>query len=75
MASNADIVTARTRLKRLLSLRRSNSFRQRSNEEKDKKKLIIEGNVNYATRLSRHYRFSRHSELLEGITEDLKARQ
>ena len=78
MASNADIVTARTRLRRLLSLRRSNSFRQKNKEEKEKKnqeKNQISGNNNCASRLSRHYRFSRHSELLEGIAADLKARR
>uniref|UniRef100_A0AC34RRD2 Potassium channel domain-containing protein n=1 Tax=Panagrolaimus sp. JU765 TaxID=591449 RepID=A0AC34RRD2_9BILA len=73
MASNADIVTARTRIRRLLSLRRSTSFQQKPKEEP--KKVVEPGNANYASRLSRHYRLSRHSELLDGIANDLKTKE
>uniref|UniRef100_A0A914YVH4 Potassium channel domain-containing protein n=1 Tax=Panagrolaimus superbus TaxID=310955 RepID=A0A914YVH4_9BILA len=96
MAHNADIVTARSRLRRLLSLRRStSSFRPQKSSPKTKTatatkapppsvtnvtpKAVISssegistGNSETATRLSRHYRNSRHSELLEGISHDLK---
>uniref|UniRef100_A0AC34F4X1 Potassium channel domain-containing protein n=1 Tax=Panagrolaimus sp. ES5 TaxID=591445 RepID=A0AC34F4X1_9BILA len=104
MAHNADIVTARSRLRRLLSLRRStSSFRPQHQPQKtlpkspSKAKVVSTknistpaagavgavaagvggvltggGNVQTANRLSRHYRNSRHSELLEGISHDLK---
>uniref|UniRef100_A0A7E4VKI9 Two pore potassium channel protein sup-9 n=1 Tax=Panagrellus redivivus TaxID=6233 RepID=A0A7E4VKI9_PANRE len=62
MAHNADIVTARTRIRRLLSLRRSNTPAKR------RAATIAAGNGNYAVRLSSHYRHqARYSELLDGI--------
>uniref|UniRef100_A0AC35F523 Uncharacterized protein n=1 Tax=Panagrolaimus sp. PS1159 TaxID=55785 RepID=A0AC35F523_9BILA len=89
MAHNADIITARSRIRRLLSLRRSaTSFRSQKAASTSPPPLLpstaampkaktavstpLTGNIQTATLLSRHYRHSRHSELLEGISNDLQ---